>query len=51
MINRSLATARYLEVGPRNPEDVITCSDIDMMSPSSDGRFLDKDGRAYQGQG
>src|SRR5512146_1204157 len=34
MINRSSTTARYLEVGSRNPDDVITCSDIDMMSPS-----------------
>src|SRR6476659_164460 len=42
MINRSSVTARYLEVGSRNPDDVITCSDIDMMSPSSDGRFLHK---------
>ncbi|TIN22534.1 MAG: cupin domain-containing protein [Mesorhizobium sp.] len=51
LINRSSATALYLEVGSRNPDDVITCSDIDMMSPSSDGRFLHKDGTPYQGQG
>ena len=49
MINRSSATAVYLEVGSRNPDDVITCSDIDMMSPSSDGRFLHKDGMPYPG--
>lgn len=24
----------------RDPDDVITCSDIDIMSPSCDGRFL-----------
>lgn len=48
MINRLSVTARYLEVGSRNPDDVIICSDIDMMSPSSDGRFLHKDGRAYE---
>lgn len=47
MINKSLVTARYLEVGSRDPDDVITCSDIDMMSPSSDGRFLHKDARPY----
>jgi uncharacterized cupin superfamily protein len=47
MINRSQATAVYLEVGSRSPADVITCSDIDMMSPSSDGRFLHKDGTPY----
>ena len=51
MINRSSVTAGYLEVGSRDPADVITCSDIDMMSPSSDGRFLHKDGRPYPGQG
>jgi uncharacterized cupin superfamily protein len=51
MINRGPATALYLEVGSRNPDDVITCSDIDMMSPSSDGRFLHKDGTPYPGQG
>ncbi|TPL84513.1 cupin domain-containing protein [Mesorhizobium sp. B2-3-13] len=51
MINRASVTARYLEVGSRNRDDVITCSDIDMMSPSSDGRFLHKDGTPYPGQG
>ena len=51
MINRSSTTARYLEVGSRSLEDVIICSDIDMMSPSSDGRFLHKDGMPYPGQG
>ncbi|TWB89995.1 putative cupin superfamily protein [Bradyrhizobium macuxiense] len=48
MINRSQMTATYLEVGSRSRADVITCSDIDMMSPSSDGRFLHKDGRPYE---
>ncbi len=47
MINRSNVTALYLEVGSRSAADVITCSDIDMMSPSSDGRFLHKDGTPY----
>jgi uncharacterized cupin superfamily protein len=47
MINRSASTAVYLEVGTRSPTDVITCSDIDMMSPSADGRFLHKDGTPY----
>lgn len=47
MINRSATTAVYLEVGTRSPTDVITCSDIDMMSPSTDGRFLHKDGTPY----
>ena len=47
MINRSHTTSVYLEVGSRSRADVITCSDIDMMSPSSDGRFLHKDGTPY----
>ena len=47
LINRSQMTAIYLEVGSRSRDDVIMCSDIDMMSPSSDGRFLHKDGRPY----
>ncbi|SDP75717.1 cupin domain-containing protein [Phyllobacterium sp. OV277] len=49
MINRSSAMAVYLEVGSRNPQDLITCSDIDMMSASSDGRFVHKDGTPYTG--
>ncbi|ESW66773.1 hypothetical protein X771_17530 [Mesorhizobium sp. LSJC277A00] len=32
MINRSSMRTRYLEVGSRDPDDVITCSDIDMIS-------------------
>jgi uncharacterized cupin superfamily protein len=40
--------AIYLEAGSRSRDDVITCSDIDMMSPSSDGRFLHKDGTPYE---
>jgi uncharacterized cupin superfamily protein len=45
MINESSATAVYLEVGSRNPRDVTTCSDVDMMSSNADGRFVRKDGR------
>jgi len=44
MINRSEATAVYLEIGSRSPDDLITCSDVDMMSSASDGRFVHKDG-------
>jgi uncharacterized cupin superfamily protein len=47
LINRSNAVAIYLEVGSRSHDDVITCSDIDMMSPNSDGRFLHRDGTPY----
>ncbi len=44
MINRSAAPAIYLEVGSRNPHDLTTCSDVDMMSAAADGRFTHKDG-------
>jgi uncharacterized cupin superfamily protein len=50
MINRSDTVAVYLEVGSRHPEDVTTCSDIDMMSTNADGRFVHKDGTPYPGQ-
>jgi len=47
LINRSAAMAVYLEVGSRNPADLTTCSDIDMMSANADGRFVHKDGAPY----
>jgi uncharacterized cupin superfamily protein len=47
MINKSDVTAVYLEVGSRDPHDLTTCSDIDMMSAASDGRFTRKDGSPY----
>jgi uncharacterized cupin superfamily protein len=47
LINRSNALAIYLEIGSRQPEDLTTCSDIDMMSTNADGRFTHKDGRPY----
>lgn len=47
LINRSPKVATYLEVGSRNPQDVTTCSDIDMMSANSDGHFVHKDGGPY----
>lgn len=50
MVNRSDATAVYLEVGSRSPDDLTTCSDVDMMSSNTDGRFLLKDGTPYPGQ-
>ena len=31
-------------------EDLATCSDIDVMSANSDGRFVHKDGTPYPGQ-
>lgn len=45
--NRGSGTAVYLEVGSRQPEDLTTCSDIDMMSSNADGRFVHKDGMPY----
>ena len=47
LINKSLKVAMYLEAGSRNPQDLTTCSDIDMMTANSDGRFVHKDGRPY----
>ena len=44
LINRSGAMAVYLEVGSRQPADLTTCSDVDMMSANADGRFVRKDG-------
>ncbi len=49
LINRSSAIAVYLEVGSRNPNDLTTCSDIDMMSSNADGRFVHKDGSPFSG--
>jgi uncharacterized cupin superfamily protein len=45
--NRSNTIATYLEVGSRDPDDLITCSDVDMMSSSRDGRFVHKDGTPF----
>jgi uncharacterized cupin superfamily protein len=50
MINRSAGVAVYLEMGSRNPQDLTTCSDIDMKSTNADGRFVHKDGTPYPGQ-
>lgn len=44
LVNESAALATYLEVGSRNPDDLTTCSDIDLMSANADGRFVRKDG-------
>lgn len=50
LINTSNSVAVYLEIGARNPADVTTCADIDMMSSNADGRFLHKDGSPYPGR-
>lgn len=47
MINKSEDMGVYLEVGTRSPDDLTTCSDIDMVSFSSDGRFVRKDGTPF----
>ena len=47
LINRGTTIALYLEVGSRHPDDLTTCSDIDMMSANADGRFVHKDGTPY----
>jgi uncharacterized cupin superfamily protein len=47
LINRSDQPALYLEIGSRHPDDLTTCSDIDMMSANADGRFVRKDGTSY----
>jgi uncharacterized cupin superfamily protein len=47
LINRSNAMAIYLEAGFRHTDDMTTCSDIDMKSANSDGRFVRKDGTPF----
>ena len=46
--NLSSVVAVYLEVGSRDPDDLTTCSDIDLMSSNADGRFVHKDGSPYR---
>lgn len=45
--NQSSVVAVYLEVGSRKPNDLTTCSDIDMRSSNADGKFVHKDGTPY----
>lgn len=45
--NHASVMAVYLEVGSRKPNDLTTCSDIDMMSSNVDGVFVHKDGTPY----
>lgn len=44
LINTSSAMAAYLEVGSRAPDDISSCSDIDLQSANADGRFVHKNG-------
>lgn len=45
--NLGTSLAVYLEVGSRQPDDLTTCSDIDLMSHNQDGRFVHKNGEPY----
>jgi uncharacterized cupin superfamily protein len=45
--NNGNSLAVYLEVGSRHPDDLTTCSDIDVMSSNRDGRFVHKDESPY----
>ena len=45
--NFGTAVAVFLEIGSRQPDDLTTCSDIDLMSHNRDGRFVRKDGTPY----
>jgi uncharacterized cupin superfamily protein len=45
--NLGSSMAVYLEVGSRHPDDLTTCSDIDLMSHNWDGAFVHKDGSPY----
>ncbi len=47
LINRSETIAVYLEAGSRSPDDLTTCSDVDIQSHAADGRFTHKDGTPY----
>ena len=47
LINRSAATAVYLEVGSRDRQDLTTYSDIDMMVSNAAGQYVHKDGTPY----
>jgi uncharacterized cupin superfamily protein len=49
LVNRGAATARYLEVGTRSPNDTVTYSDIDMRleRDGAERRYLHKSGEPY----
>jgi uncharacterized cupin superfamily protein len=46
LINESSSVATYLEIGSRQPDDLTTCSDIDLKSANADGRFVLKSANA-----
>lgn len=45
--NLAASVAVYLEVGSRHPDDLTTCSDIDLQSANRDGAFVHKNGSPY----
>lgn len=47
LINRSGASAAYLEVGTRSTDDAVTYPDIDLAIKRSEGRFTNKKGEPY----
>jgi uncharacterized cupin superfamily protein len=47
IVTESSSEAVYLEVGSRHPDDLTTCSDIDLMSSNRDGLFVHKSGEPY----
>ena len=47
LVNTSDVDALYLEIGSYHPDDLTTCSDVDMKSANADGRFVHKDGSPY----
>jgi len=47
LINESSTIATYLEVGSRHPDDLTTCSDVDMKSSNRDGLFVTKAGEPF----
>jgi uncharacterized cupin superfamily protein len=47
LINKSASAAVLLELGSRNPEDLTTYSDIDMMISNADDRYVHRDGTSY----
>lgn len=44
LVNRSASPARFLVVGTRDPEDVCTYSDVDLVWSTAENRFTRRDG-------
>ncbi len=50
LINKSSQRATYLEIGTRNPNEIATYPDVDLVAKKRDGhfQFFHKDGTAYE---